>query len=691
LAQIVYPETRKGNDTILIHDTIIKDPFRWLENGSDTTVQKWVDEQNNTSLNYFSKITCYDKIRKNITDKSGYFIPGKNELKKKEIELGIAFDEDYKTNPLSFSPKLFYRTKYEPWRVLINPAKFRKSSEEIVEITEYIPSSDNKYLLFLLRRNGTDWKEIRIMDMTNQKVLPDLIENVKYGNPIWYEDGFFFFKQQKQKNQLLDKDESPRLYYHRLRSNHANDTEIPIEAISGAGILDKNQLLTISGKQINNREFTLYNRTIFDSNFSSDSLKSNTFLLFPSKNRYKVNLIYTGRDSSIILNNLHANKGNIMKYSLNELNRFDTLVPEFDEVLCDAFYFKGNLNGLYYKNFAYTLVKFGANNKPLKTLTFPRFSEVSFETDNGHLFYTLYSIDKPPINYQISYEDLKPYLVNKTEVHYDALNLQYRYIECISKNGVKIPILLIYKKGLKINGNQPVLLESYGGFGLIKNPTFSLGNVIWLKNNGIIAIASIRGGGEKGRDWHFSAIRTNKQKSINDFIETAQFLIDSGFAHPKKLFATGASNGGLIVISASIQSPDLFAGVVSNVGIYDMLRFERFTVGQNFTDEYGSVSDSADFRALLSYSPLHNISGNKNYPPTLILTGDHDDRVPPLHSYKLAATLQNNLSQTHPVLLFTARNSGHNTNESGKNLYQSEAIKWAFLFSILNMEPKLLD
>jgi prolyl oligopeptidase len=688
-----YPLTKKDSISENYFGKVIKDEYRWLENTNDSTVINWVKSQSKYTEDYFSNIPYLSNIKNNIKDKTGFILDHPSSDKKYSFELFSYGKDSGKRNYENYSPILYYKTRFDSWRELIDPLKFRTYPNENIRITNYKLSASGEILAFSISRNGSDWNEILTMNMSSKKIIDTPIKWAKSSDVMWYKDGFFYQKYSKPEKgyEYIEQNKNESLFYHKIGTDPEKDKEIEVEGFSDAKLIYPNKLIIDHYIKKKFKEYrvlsvlSLNEKTIIEG-------PPKSFIVYPSKKRYTIDVIDFINDSAIVRTDLHANNGIIALYATNELNRFDTLIKEYNEVLTHAFYLQGKLHCVYEKDLKCNMVKFNMKGNVEKINIFPRFSNLDFERSNtgNDVYYSGTSYDKPAVLYKFNLETYRSEIVNQTEVYYEPFDCEIESIEYVSSDGIKIPLTLFYKKGLKLKQSSPILLSVYGGFGLINRPRYNYQNLLWIANGGIYAVAHVRGGGEKGKNWHFSGSGVNKQKSIDDFSSAAKFLIENNYTTALKLVSIGASNGGLMVAASALQHPELFRAVVADVGVYDMLRYQNFTVGEGFTDEYGVSSDSTECDALLGYSPLHNIRNNVQYPSMLVITGDHDDRVPPLHSYKFIAAMQNNKTNTNPAILYVNNNAGHYGSVNGINRYRESAYILSFLFNAINLQPKII-
>jgi len=668
--------------------TPVADPYRWLEDLKDSSVTGWIERQNRFTSDYFSKLPYCEQIRQNMLRNFSYDVrvPYRR-LKGYAFDLFLPDKKDF----WKYNPVLYYTTEHDNWIPLIDPLDLRKSAEERVVITDYSLSPDEKTLLVCISRDGSDWKEYLTVDMKTKKIVGAPIMWVKRNSIIWYKDGFFYNRMREPSKgfEHLEADGASTLYFHKLGDLENKDVELNAEDANLQGIFD-DRLFISQRKTVGKTSYEIFS-TITLKKDSFQQCRAKNFLIYPAKRRYDVNLLKVTHDSVILSTNLHAGNGMIARYSLDGINAFDTLVNAQAEVLTDVICTNDKLNCIYEKDFKYYMAQFSMEGEKGKVHCFSEFSTINFYpgSKSSVYYFDETSFNRPRIT---CYFDLKKYTsgqISDTRIQYTPREYVTRLISYTAPDGAKIPVTLFYLKGLELQKPRPVLLGVYGGFGIINNPAYNYAALLWAESGGIYALAHVRGGGEKGRDWHFAGIRTNKQKSIDDLLGVSEFLIDSGYTTASQFALTGASNGGMMVAAAAIQKPWLYKAVMADVGIYDMLRYHKFTSGRNYIDEYGCSDDSTEFKALRAYSPLHRVKSTTSYPAFLLATNLFDDRVPPFHSFKLAAALQACKNSQEPVLIYVGSSGGHN-NLSGNEGFKLEAFNLAFLFDKMNIQPRFI-
>jgi prolyl oligopeptidase len=422
---------------------------------------------------------------------------------------------------------------------------------------------------------------------------------------------------------------------------------------------------------------------------SFPKIKLKPFLICPASSNTIYNFIDNIDNKFLVLTDLYASTKRLMLYDPSQgVNHSQELVKPFKDVLVQATVAKDKIVCLYYLNGKYDVSIDDFAGKTLKVIHFPTGCTVSgFEMSNvkDETFCFVRSFYFPSVVYRLDMNDLSFALLDVTHIAFDQKNFETKYVTYISKDSVEIPMYITYKKGIKLDGNNPTVLYGYGGFGKIMAPFFNPSTIVWLENGGILAVPSIRGGGEEGTDWHKSAVKLKRYNAFNDFIYAAKYLIDSAYTNPNKLAIEGGSIGGLLVGVAMTQKPELFKAAIPNVGLMDMLRYQNFTIGSSWESEYGKSSDKESFENLYKYSPLQNIKQGIKYPATLAITADNDDRVSPLHTYKFIATLQEKGDNSVPYLLYVNKTAGHSGHEILEQKMHSEALRLAFLYDVLGV------
>lgn len=653
---------------------VVKDEYRWLENTDSAEVKKWRNDEQNisdkcltkASNSYSSEISIekYAHTEYNSPVKKG------NYYFKKMVYNQFA------------SPSLYLQWSLnDEEKLLIDPNFISKKDKIIIE--NYDVSKNSELLAYEYSRNGSDWAEAKVISLKNGlDAYDDHLVNLKFSNLAWKDKGFFYctFPQTDK----FGKTEGQKVFYHKIGDDQSKDSLV----FSRKNPEIQFDFLTTSDE----RFFVLTEycqetdlRSIFyiDYNEKQPVLKP---LLTNLK--YDLEILDNYGDEFIARTTYRANNGSIIKINIATPYKWKTIVLEYSKaLLLDVIPLKDRIIAIYQSNYHPIMVVVNYNGDELYKMAFPVGTSVggfSGKPDDEELLFTYSSYTIPPVVYRFNVKTFKKQLTRSTKVNFDFDKIEYKELEYTAKDGTKIPMILVYKQGIKKDGSNPTILNAYGGFGIVEQASFDPGIVYFIEEGGIYAFANIRGGGDFGKSWADAGRGLNKQTSFDDFISAAEFLIDSGYTNSQKLASTGASNGGLVVAATAIQRPDLFKVAVPVVAPLDMLRFEKFTVGHWHIDEYGTTKDSLSFSKLLSYSPLHNIKEDINYPAMLIMTSENDDRVPPLHSYKFVARLQNRTAQTNPILLRIEKNAGHYGATYWNSWIKEEGDKFGFIMKMLN-------
>ena len=554
-------------------------------------------------------------------------------------------------------PALFYQTKltYDS-EILVDPNYISKKDR--IKLRGYSLSGDSKYLAYQFSRNGSDQAEIMIMSMEHKENLNDHLKGIKFSGMSWKDDGFYYsvVAQDGQFGEI----KGQKIYYHKVGTDQSEDQLVfqrknnPTAHFYAKTTKDEQFFILTENNERDNKKNMFY----IDFRSGSNALKP-LFINY----HFGLSIIDSKNGKLIASTTNNAKNGAIVEIDPKNPLQWRTIANEFtNAVLLDVIPFKDRIVATYQSNQHPIIMVYNYDGVVLYTLERPVATSVhgfyGNPEDEEVLFrFTSYTV--PTVVYKFNLKTFKRTLHKRTSVTFDIKKIVYTELEYKSNDDTIVPMILVHSKEMELDGSNPLILEAYGGFGAIAQPSFDPGIVHFVKSGGIYAFANVRGGGDYGRDWEFAGKGENKQQSFDDFIAAAEFLIDQKYTNKNKLAITGGSNGGLVVAAAATQRPELFKAVVPVVAPLDMIRFENFTVGQWHRDEYGTVSDSLGFLNLLSYSPYHNIDENINYPSTLVITSDNDDRVPPFHSYKFVKKLQDREVQKNPILLKVEENSGH--------------------------------
>jgi len=685
--RISYLDTKKVDQVDVYHGREIADPYRWLEddNAADTT--EWVKGQNEVTFGYLRSLPHREAIRRRLTElwnyprvsapftKGGKFFFMKNDGLQNQPVL-------YTQNSLDDEP-----------RVLLDPNTF--SEQGTAALMSMSVSDDGRLLAYALAHAGSDWQECRVRDVETGEDLPDQLQWLKFSPLNWTNDnrGFFYsrFPEPEASDTLKGLNRNHRIYYHRVGTSQSDDVlvfERPDhpEWYIYADMADDGRYLFIlqahSGPQN-----LLYVRDLVDP--MQPVLDGPTVPVVDEWDAYYHPI---GNDGTTIYvqTNLNAPRGRMIAIDLNapERENWKTLIPEGEDVV-EGVRMLGDRFVVTYMHNAHNVVRFfDLAGNPFGELELPAIGSVlvgNGKRDETSFFYSFSSFLYPNTIFRYDTTTGTNELFRATSLDFDQSAYETHQVWFTSKDGTRVPMFITHRRGLKLDGTNPTLLYGYGGFNVPLTPGFSVTNLLWMENGGVYAIANLRGGGEFGEEWYRAGTLERKQNVFDDFIAAAEFLIEQGYTSPKKLAIEGGSNGGLLVGAVMCQRPDLFGVALPAVGVLDMLRYHRFTIGLGWKSDYGISDDPEQFEILYKYSPLHNLKPGVSYPATLITTGDHDDRVVPAHSFKFAARLQECHVGDVPTLIRISVNTGHGAGKPISMLIEEEADVRAFLMANLGM------
>jgi prolyl oligopeptidase len=675
-----YPVTQKGNQVEDYFGTKVADPYRWLEDENAPEVKKWVEEENKVTFAYLENIPFREKIHERV--KEVYNYPRYSS----PFRAGEYYFF-YKNDGLQNQSVIYIQKGLEGMpEVFIDPNKLSPDGTLRIRLAGF--SKDNRYTAYLRSEAGSDWTELRVMEVESKKELPDRIRWVKFSDAAWQGNGFYYsgYDKPEKGQELTAENRFQKIFYHKLGEPQEKDKliyedkEHPL-LYKWASVTEGEEYLFLSlsegtsGNELYYRDLSTEGMKFqplikgFESDSSVIDNVGDKFLIFTNADapNYKV----------ILMDPKNPAKEN-----------WKTVIPEKPDVLRGANTAGGQLFCSYLKDANTRVYQHDLQGKLIKEIELPGLGTAyGFygRRDDKVLFYTFTSFTFPPMIYKYDISSGKTEVFRKSEVKFNPGDYVAKQVFYHSKDNTRIPMFIVYKKGLKLNGNNPTYLYAYGGFNISMLPSFDPTLIVLLENGGVYAMPNIRGGGEYGEKWHRAGMLFNKQNVFDDFIAAAEYLIREKYTSKDKLAIAGASNGGLLVGACMTQRPDLYKVAFPAVGVMDMLRYHKFTVGWGWVVEYGSSDDEQSFKNLYSYSPLHNIKEGVSYPATLVTTADHDDRVVPAHSFKFIATLQAKNAGKNPVLIRIETRSGHGASSTTKRIDEI-SDKWAFMFYIMGVK-----
>lgn len=679
-AQIQYPVTKKGDVVDDYFGTKVADPYRWLEDEKAPEVKQWVEEENKVTFAYLEKIPYREKLRQRIREVYNY------PRYSSPFRAGEYYFF-YKNDGLQNQSVIYIQKGLEGKpEVFIDPNKLAPDGTVRIGLVGF--SKDNRYVTYSRSEAGSDWRELRVMEIASKKELSDRIQWVKFSGSSWLGDGFFYSGYDKPQpgQELTAANKFQKIFYHKLGEPQEKDTlvyedkEHPFRYKSVDLTEDKRfMILSISEGTSGNE--------LYYKDMSKKKMKFEPLIKGFTNDSYVIDNV--GNDLLVYTNIDAPNYKVILMDPQNPAKEnWKTVIPEKPEVLRSASIVGGNLFCSYLKD-AYTRVyQYDLEGNLIREIKLPGLGTVSGfygKKEDKITFYTFTSFTTPPTIYKYDIASGKSEVFHKAEVKFNPEDYVVKQVFYKSKDGTKVPMFIVHKKGLKQDGSNPTYLYAYGGFNISLLPSFSPTRIVLLENGVIYAQPNLRGGGEYGEKWHKAGMRLNKQNVFDDFIAAAEYLIKEKYTSKDKLAIAGGSNGGLLVGACMTQRPDLYKVALPAVGVMDMLRYHKFTVGWGWAVEYGSSDNEKDFKNLYSYSPLHNIKEGVSYPATLVTTADHDDRVVPGHSFKFAATLQEKHKGRNPVLIRIETRSGHGASSTTKRIDET-TDRFAFMFYNLGVK-----
>lgn len=679
-SRLNYPVTRK--DPAVVDNyfgTQVADPYRWLEDDRAPETQEWVKKQNDVTYSYLSGIPFRDKIRERLRDIWNY-----ERTSAPFKEGGYYFI--YKNNGLQNQSVLhFMKNIADKPEVLLDPNTFSKDGT--ASLSGFSVKKDGKYAAYSISEGGSDWNTIHVISLPDKKKQPDVIKWVKFSGIAWWKDGFFYsrFPETSDGDELTTSNSNQKVYYHKLGTSQDQDVliyEDPANPLLGAyaGVTEDEKYLVISisrgtyGNSIKIRELNKDIQTTIIDDFDNES-----------------GIVGNDGDILYLFTNIGAPNNRLVKVdpATPERENWQPLIAEDPKnVLSGASLVDDKWFCTYIVDASSQVKVFDKEGKYLYSVELPAIGSVGGfggkKTDK-ELFYSFTSYNYPTTIYRYDTEKNISSQFLAPKVKFNPAEYEVKQVFYPSKDGTKIPMFIVYKKGLKLDGTNPTLLYGYGGFDISLLPSFSISNVAFLEKGGVYAVANLRGGGEYGEKWHKAGMLLNKQNVFDDFIAAAEYLVSAKYTSASRLAIHGRSNGGLLVGAVMTQRPDICRVALPGVGVLDMLRYHKFTIGHAWAVEYGSSDEKEHFTNLYKYSPLHNLKSGVEYPATMVLTADHDDRVVPAHSFKFAATLQEKYTGNSPVLIRIDVNAGHGAGKSTEMLINEAADFWSFVLHNLGV------
>lgn len=668
----VYPNTKKTDQKDNYHGIVISDPYRWLEDDTASQVLEWVEAENTVTDQYISQIPFISKIKdrlEKLYNFARYTMPNR-----------VGEYVFYRKNDGLQNQSIIYKQKglNGTPEVFLDPNQLSRDGTVTAELAG--ESIDKKWIAVTISKSGSDWQELEVYEVATGKKQTDKIEWVKFSGAAWAKDGFYYSRYDKPTDgkAFSDKNEFHKIYFHKLGTPQSQDKlvfwdkEHPLRYF-GSSVSRDGKYLFISGS-----EGTSGN----DLRVKNLSVPNSQFQILCKGFEYNYNLVDVINDQAYILTDDKSPNYKLISIDLKNTKNQKTILAEAKDLLQSASTCGGKLFANYLKNVSTEIKQYSLNGTLEKTIQLPGIGSAGGfygEPEDKICFYGYTSFNYPTTIFSFDIATGKSEVYRKPEINFDPEQFVVKQEWYPSKDGTKIPMFIVHKKGLELNGQNPTLLYAYGGFNISLTPGFNVNNLPFLENGGVYAMANLRGGGEFGESWHKAGMLEKKQNVFDDFISAGEFLIKSGYTSKERLAIEGGSNGGLLVGACLAQRPDLFKVAFPAVGVLDMLRFHKFTIGWGWVVEYGSSDSASQFPFLVKYSPLHNLKKGTSYPATLVTTADHDDRVVPAHSFKFIATLQDCQTGSNPTLIRISRKAGHGAGKPISKVMEEVAIKWGFL------------
>ncbi len=682
-----YPETRRGDLVETLHGRAVPDPYRWLEDPNSAETKAWIEAQNRLTFGYLEQIPARQRIKERLTKLWNYERFG---APSREGDWYIFAKNDGLQNQA-----VIYKTRSldAPAEILIDPNSLSKDGTVALGSLSF--SDDGKYMAYSLSASGSDWLEWRVRDVNTSRDLPDLLKWSKFSGAAWLKDGSGFFYGRydapKDGETFTGVNKFQKIYFHKLGIPQDSDLLVherkdQPDWLFGTTVTEDGRFLIITQSEGTRPENRVYVKDL-----STPDSPVQPFL-----DKFDADYNVVGNDGArfYVMTDKDAPRRKVVAIDLATPDQaaWTNVIAEDGKSVMGGVKMVADRFVVQWLTDAHELVRvYGVNGAFEREVTLPAIGAIGAFTGKRSQregFYTFSSFAYPGVVYRYDFAKGVSTVFKQPRVDFSPADFETVQVFYPSKDGTKIPLFLTYRKGLKRDGQNPTYLYGYGGFNVPMTPAFSPATIAWMEMGGIFAQASLRGGSEYGRAWYDAGRLKNKQNVFDDFIAAAEYLIKEKYTSTPKLAIAGGSNGGLLVGACLTQRPDLFGAAVPAVGVLDMLRFHKFTIGWAWTSDYGDPDVAADFETLLKYSPLHNLKAGRHYPPTLITTSDHDDRVAPAHSFKFAAAIQAAQAGPAPVLIRVETKAGHGAGKPTSKIIEERADIFAFLVKTLGIESK---
>lgn len=680
-----YPLAKTVDTVDVYFGMEVADPYRWLEDDNSEETAEWVKAENQLTQDYLSKIPFREALENRLTEIWNY---PKYGVPYKKGDRYFFFKNDGIQNQSIMYMQADLNAEPE---VLLDPNKL--SDDGTVALAGTSISEDGKYLAYSTASGGSDWNEINVMEIDSRKMLPDHIKWVKFSGIAWKDNGFFYsaYDEPSEEDILSGQNRFQKLWYHQLGDEQKDDLlifedrEHPLRGFGGYLTEDKSFLM-----------LNVWEGTSGNGLYAAklNNINKIDFVKIADGFDYEYNIVDNIGDQLLMKTNKDAPKSKLVLVDLSspEEENWIPFIDEKEEVLQGVSIVGGQIFTEYLKDAASVAYFYDLEGNPIRDMELPTVGTLggfNGNKDDNTAFYAFTSFTYPTtiFKYDISTGISEEY--KTSDVDFDPSAYEVEQIFYKSKDGTPVPMFIVHKKGIKLDGSNPTILYGYGGFNISLTPSFSVSRLPFLEQGGIFVMANLRGGGEYGEAWHEAGIKMKKQNVFDDFISAAKYLIANKYTSSEKLAILGGSNGGLLVGACMVQEPELFKVAIPIVGVMDMLRYQNFTIGYAWADDFGTSADSKEmFEYLYAYSPLHNIKQGVNYPATLAITADHDDRVVPAHTFKFMAELQAKDGGKNPVLVRVETRAGHGAGKPTAKQIEEAADMYSFIMFNFGMNPK---
>ena len=680
LSVMQYPEAQRGDTVDVLHGVKVNDPYRWLEDDvrKNEEVKAWVDAQNEVTSAYLNAIPVRAEIKQALTDSFNF------PRQSAPFERGPYWFQSRNTGLQNHSVIYYGTSEDDINNVLVDPNTF--SEDGTKALSTWSISPDGSFLVWGVSDAGSDWKTFRVRSLLNKRLYPDVLTDIKFSRPAWLPDesGFYYTRfVNNDGTELVEVTEGSQIWFHELGTDQSEDTFVYYDKENphhyyGPTVTEENGWLVVSVNK-----GTDANNGVLIKGPDETELR-----WLDDKFDAEMSLVGAIGDKLWFQTNRDAPNGKIISIDPTKDSEWAVVLPERKDILRSADIVGGKMAVTWLQDAASKVTIHEVTGEELYTVNLPGFGTAAGfggKNNQHEVYWTYSSFDQPISIHKLNLDTEETKQVWEAEVPIDLDNLTVSRIFVTSTDGAKVPMFLTHNKDVKLDNNNPVLQYGYGGFDIAMLPRFSPARAIWVSMGGVYASTCIRGGSEYGRTWHEAGMHENKQQVFDDFIACSEWLVKNGWSKPSKIGIQGGSNGGLLVGACMTQRPDLFGACLPAVGVMDMLRFHLFTVGWAWTSEFGSPDDPEMFQHILKYSPLHNLKKGVCYPPTLVTTGDTDDRVVPGHSFKFAAELQHDQGCDNPVFIRIETRAGHGAGKPMHLWIDESADIYAFLYKNLGM------